>query len=185
MSMAISSVSLMALGGATSAIGSYYGAKGQQSSLRYQADIADINAGLAESSAQSALLTGQRQEQSIRLRGAQVKSAQRASMAANGIDLGSQTAVNVLSSTDVMSQIDANTAQANAVRAAWGYRTQGVGYQNEAAMKRAGAEGISPEMQAATSLIGSAGKVASSWYVMDKGISPRSTKSGSIGYWGD
>jgi hypothetical protein len=38
----------------------------------------------------------------------------------------------VLTSTDVMGQIDKNTIAANAVRSAWGYRTQATSFQNEA-----------------------------------------------------
>lgn len=155
-------------GGVTSAVGSYYGAQGQKVALKSQAAIADVNARIAELGAQSALNQGQQQVGALTLKAGQLKSSQRASMAANGIDLGVGNAAEVLASTDIMKEIDKNTVEANAVRNAWGYRTQAVNYQNEALMKRTAANGINPGMSAATSLLSSAGKVSDSWYQMRK-----------------
>lgn len=165
---AATSLALMAAGAASNTIGSYFTARGQQTALRYQADIADTNARLSELSAQSELLRGQREEQASRLRTAQLKSTQRAALAANGIDLGQGSAAEILTSTDFMGEVDANTIAANAVRQAWGYRTQGMNFQNEALMKRSTAGAINPGMTAATTLLGEAGRVATSWYTMDK-----------------
>ncbi|HAX23054.1 MAG TPA: hypothetical protein DCY64_22555 [Hydrogenophaga sp.] len=101
--------------------------------------LARINARLAESAAQGALHSGQRQEQAKRLETAAFKAKQRVSIAANGIDLSSETAVGVLTSTDMIGEIDANTISANAIRAAWGYRTEGVNSMTAGLM--AGANG--------------------------------------------
>lgn len=166
--MGFATMAVMGASAASSAIGSYYSAKTQAANLAGQAAIADINAQVAENTAQSALLAGQREEQSSRLRTAQLKSTQRTGMAANGIDLGSDTALNILTTTDLMGEADANTIAANAVRSAWGYRTQGANYKAEAAGARATASGISPTTAAASSLLGSAGNVASSWYSLNK-----------------
>lgn len=155
-------------GGVTSAVGSYFSAATQKINLNTQAAIADSNARIAEVGAQSALLQGQQQVGALTLKAGQLKSSQRASMAANGIDLGVGNAAEIQASTDIMKEIDANTLTANAVRSAWGYRTQAVNFQNEALMKRAGADSISPGMAAAGSLLGSAGTVASSWYSLNK-----------------
>lgn len=155
-------------GSAMGAVGSFYSAKSQSMSLKAQARMDDLNAQLAEKAAQTELARGQREVQSSRLKTAQLKSTQRASMAANGIDLGSDTAVNILSSTDLMGEIDADTLEANAVRSAWGYRTQAVNASNSAIGARATAKGINPAAGAAGSLLSSAGQVASSWYSMKK-----------------
>jgi hypothetical protein len=161
------------IGGAlSSAIGGYYSAQSQQSSLRFQADMAAINARIAELGAQSALNQGQQQVGALTLKAGQLKSSQRAAMAANGIDLGEGNAAEVQASTDIMKEIDANTLTANAVRSAWGYRTQSVNYQNEAALRSATADTISPFAAAATSLLGSAGSVANSWYNYSVRTSP-------------
>lgn len=155
-------------GMATSAIGSYYSAATQKATLQGQAAIADTNARIAELGAQTALSQGQQQVANLTLKAGQLKSSQRAAMAANGIDLGEGNAAEVQASTDIMKEIDANTLTANAVRSAWGYRTQAVNFQNDALMKRAGADSISPFSSAASSLLGSAGSVAGSWYSMNK-----------------
>ena len=74
-----------------------------------------------------------------------------------------------------------NTAEANAVRAAWGYRTQAVNTQNEALIKRSAASSISPMGSAATSLLGSATSVAGNWYQMNKMGLFDSPSTGGIG----
>lgn len=199
-------------GAASSAVGAYYGAQANKQSLSLQANLADINAGSArslaginlasardtadinarmlESAAQATLLTGQREEQKSRIATANLKGTQRASMAANGIVLGEGTANQVLTSTDVLGEADANTLHANAVRAAWGYRTDSVNQTNQimgravdqnnqlldrasnqtnqALMSRSAAGAINPLLSAGTSLLGGAGSVASSWYQYKK-----------------
>lgn len=161
-------VPMMAIGAIGSAFGAYYQAKTQKIQLSLQADIARINARVAERTAQTTLLAGQRQEQGARLSTAQLKSGQRARMAARGIDLASDTATNILTTTDVMGEIDANTIQANAVRAAWGYRTEGVNSQISARMADANARGISPGSAATSSLLGNATSLASNYYTLKK-----------------
>ena len=151
-------------GAVSSAVGAYYSARSAKNSLKHQARMAEINAQISELGAKSALLQGQRQEQASRLAAGQLKSRQRVSMAANGIDLASDTPQNILNTTDFMSEADALTIQRNALQAAWGYRTQATNQQIGATMARADAGGVSPFMSAATSLVGSATAVASRWY---------------------
>lgn len=158
--MAIASMAASAAGGAMSTVGSYYSALGQKSSLKFQATLAEINAQAAESDARNSLLKGERAEQRLRLDTAQLKSQQRVGLATSGIDLTSQTAAAVLTSTDVLGEIDANQTKANALREAWGHRTEAVNYRNEALMNRATASGISPGMNAFGSLLTSAAQVA-------------------------
>jgi len=176
--------------------------KSQKLELDLKATISGINARLAETAAQTTLLTGQRQEQGQRLKTAQLKSTQRNQMAARGIDLRSDTALNILTTTDVMGEIDAQTIEANAVRAAWGYRTEGVNYQIDAAMAaangnmavanaganaaannasanvpvaqnmpvaaRGGYTRVSTGAAIASSLLGSATNIASTYYTLNK-----------------
>lgn len=155
-------------GAAASAVGNYYSAQSQKSSLGLQATIADINAQTAESTAQQALFSGQRLEQASRLRTAGIKGRQTSSLAANGIDLGQGSALRTLTDTDTFGEIDANTIKANAVRSAWGYRTQATNYQNQALQARASASAISPAMSLTSSLLGGATQVAGSWYSFNK-----------------
>jgi len=166
--LATASIGGQSAGAAVSTVGAYYGAKSSKIALNAQANIADINARISELSAQSELEAGQRKEQASRLTTAKVKSSQKAAMAANGIDLGSDTAVNIQTTTDVLGEVDANTIAANAARSAWGYRTQGVNFKNDALFKRASAGAINPWMAAGGTLLTNASSVATNWYLLKK-----------------
>lgn len=161
-----------------------------------QAAIARINARLAESAAQGTLFSGQRQEQAKRLETAAFKSRQRVGFAASGVDLTSDSVVRVLTSTDMIGDIDANTIAANAIRAAWGYRTEATNQQTQAAMSQANGQMLAANAQAqaaatrsgmpsfvtppvasrpmgsgqavASSLLGSATQIATTYYSLSK-----------------
>jgi len=151
--MGLASIGLMAAGAASSTVGSYFSADAQKTSLNYQADILEMNA-------QSELRRGERQQQSIMLKAAQLKSAQKVGIAGSGVDLSSKSATRVLASTDVMKEIDVNTAAANAISSAWGHRSASM-------IKRATAGSISPMGSAFSTLLSSGAQVASSWYRMN------------------
>lgn len=159
---------MQAAGAVSSTVGSFFSSQGQKSALKSQAAIADINAKLAELTAQSATRSGQLEEQKTRLATANLKGKQRAAMGANGVDLGSDSAVNILTTTDTMGEIDANTVAANAARAAWGHRVQGMNYTNEAIGARATAKSINPMMAAGTTALTSFGNVGMSAYKLGK-----------------
>ncbi|MCH2240979.1 MAG: hypothetical protein MK041_03380 [Aquabacterium sp.] len=156
------------LGMLTSGVGAFFGAQSQRDSLSFQAQMADINARLAESTAQSVLYAGQRETQRVRLNTAQLKSRQRVALAASGVALNEGSAAEMLTTTDAMGEVDANTVEANAVRAAWGHRTQAVNYTNDARMARSAAGAVSPFGSMASTLIGGASQVAAGWYGLSK-----------------
>jgi hypothetical protein len=160
----------MQAGGALdSAIGGYYGAKAQKINMLGSAEIQDLNADLAERAAQQELAKGNAEVAAVTARAGQLKSKQRVSMAANGVDLsGGGSLAEVLTSTDLAKENDVNTITTNAVRAAWGLRAEATNMSNDANAKRAGVESISPFMAANSSLLGSAGSIASSWYSLNK-----------------
>ena len=161
--MAMSSLMLQAGGVATSTIGSYYAAKGQKTALKLQARIAEVNAKIAEGQSRDALQRGERQEQGTRMGAAQLRSTQRAAMGSSGIDLGSETAAAVLTSTDYLTEVEANTIKANALREAWGFRMDAGQSRSEASMARATARGISPVGDAFSTLMTGAAQVAGSY----------------------
>jgi hypothetical protein len=171
--------SIFAIGGAiTGAIGSYYAAQSQKaqlesqaSSMRFQSDISQLNAAQAEFTAQQIMRAGQQRQGQIGLRAGKIKSSQRASMAARGIDLGVGSAVETIATTDLMKEIDMLTTNAETVRSAEAARLQRQNYltasamQDVSAMNLAGsAASISPMMALGGSLLGSAGSVANAWY---------------------
>lgn len=155
---------MMLAASAASAVGAANSASAQQAGLNYQADVAANNAQIAEWQAQDAIRQGQEQEQSSRLQYAATKGTQRAALAANGVALDEGSAVDILTSTDYLNEMDASTIQANAARSAWGYRTQGTNYRDNATSLRAGAGAISPGSAAGMSLLGSASQMSQTWY---------------------
>jgi hypothetical protein len=154
--------------GTLSAFSAFMGVIAQKQALRTQADIAQINAEASERQAQQRLAVGQREEQRSMLATANLKGRQRTGYAARNIDLGEGSAAQVLASTDVMGKIDANTIAANAVRDAWGYRTQATNYSNQAAQSRGAAGAMSPALAVGTSLLSSAATVSERWYALNK-----------------
>lgn len=157
------------IGAFGNAAGSWFSARNQQTNLRYQAQAADVNAKIAELAAESAIFAGQRREQSVRLRGAQTKASQRASFAANGIDLASRTVLDILTSTDVLTEVDANTVAANTAREAWGYRTQATNFAGDAAMGRVAANNVSPFAAAGSTLLTDASRIGRRWRDFETG----------------
>lgn len=163
-----SALMLQAAGGGAATVGAYYAAQGQKKALGAQANMAETNARLADLNAQQAELTGQREVQSQRLKTAQIKGAQKAAVAANGLDLGSETAQAIQISTDLLGEVDANTIEANAINAAFGYKTQAVNLRNDALINRATARGINPLLSAGSQALTSASQVAANRYVYNR-----------------
>jgi hypothetical protein len=162
------SLGMQAFGAASGAVGGFYSAKMAKNQLSFEADMARINARVAELGARSALQRGQQEVAGLTMRAGQLKSRQRTAMAANGIALGEGNAAEIQASTDIMKEIDKNTLEANAVRSAWGYRTEAANMQSSAMMKEGAAAGISPLAAGASSLLTGASQVASSWYQFKK-----------------
>lgn len=84
----------------------------------------DENARLAEQQAADALAQGKTAELRQRTAGRQFRGAQRARLAAQGIDISSGSAADVQAETVAMSELDALTIRNNARRAAYGYQVQ-------------------------------------------------------------
>ncbi|OJZ18007.1 MAG: hypothetical protein BGP21_06425 [Thiobacillus sp. 65-29] len=162
------SLGLQAAGAVSGAIGGFYSAKMTKNQLAFEASMSRINARIAELGYRGAMERGQKEVASLTMQAGQLKARQRASMAANGIDLGEGNAAELQASTEILKETDRMTLESNAVRSAWGYRTQGANYQSEALMKYGSAAGISPFASGASSLLTSAGQVASSWYQMNE-----------------
>lgn len=116
------------------------------------------NATMAEYAAQDAQRRGEEEAAAIQRKGAALKSAQRVSLAAKGLDLGYGTAADLQDQTDFFTQSDAATARTNASREAWSIRSRGQQalFEGKAAARNA-------NLQAAGSLLTSAGQVSSKW----------------------
>lgn len=152
----------------SSVVGAYYSSAAAKDALNAQSEIAKINSRISELGAESAVAAGQQQSSNIATRAGQIKSSQIANLAANGVDLTSASARELLASTDIQKTMDMNTVESNAAMQAWGYRMQGTNQMGQAAAASATAGGVSPWGSASASLLSGAGQVASSWYAMSK-----------------
>lgn len=155
-------------GAVSSVMGAYYSAQMQKADLKFQEEMAGINAQIAEVQAKSVVARGQRMEQKSRLDTAQLKSSQRARLAANGVDLGSVSSLAILTSTDLLGEIDANTIAGNTLIEAANARAGVANQQIRASQYGAVSATTSPTTSAFSTLLSSGGRVAQQWYAMKK-----------------
>lgn len=146
-----------------SAYGSYNQAKGQQQALDYQGKVADVNAKRAEFAAQDAEARGQKDLQTARQRASSMQGAQRASLAARGMDLTAGTPLSLLEDTEYLAAVDQAMIKDNTSKEAWRIRNQEEDYRSNANALRTGAGNINPGLSLATSLVNSGSAVHSSW----------------------
>lgn len=161
-------VGAQALGGGMAVIGAYNKSKAEKYAAEYQAQVQANNAQLAQWKAQDAITRGQTEVARQQLKTRQLKGAQRASMAARGIDLGEGSALNILTDTDLMGAVDANTLADNASKEAWALRNEAAGASANAGLLRDRAGSVNPFMDAAGTALTAGGAVASSWYKLNK-----------------
>lgn len=148
---------LGALGILTQLGGAFYSAYQQKEEAEKAAKIAEKNKAAAERAASDAIARGGLQASAIRHQGTRMIGAQRAGFAAQGVDISSGSALEIQGMTRVMSEYDAALAQNNAMREAWGYRTEGENFSAQAAaLKTAGTN------QAIGTLLGGFGQAAAS-----------------------
>jgi len=110
-------------------------AYGQREAGRYNAAVAETNAALADMSAQDALARGTAEESRYRMNIRQLQGRQRAAIGSSGIER-SGTALQALTDTAAIGELDLLTIRNNAAREAFGYRTQGLNYRAQARLDR-------------------------------------------------
>ena len=132
------------------------GAAYQQSQATKQ--TAENNAKMAEYAAQDAQRRGEEDANAVQRKGAALKSAQRVSQAAKGLDVGYGTAADLQDQTDFFTQSDAATTRSNAGREAWNSRARG-----QAMLTQGKADSLNSMYQAGGSLLTGAGMVSEKW----------------------
>lgn len=147
--MGFSSGMAQAFGAGVSATGAYNMAAAQRAALQNQGQIASWQATQAQ-------VVGDQQAAASGMHTEQVLGQQAAGLAANGVTLNSGSAVDLMASTKFMGLRDQMTIRDNALRTAWAYQT-------EANVDKTMAGNISPDMSAASSLLGGASQVAGTW----------------------
>src|SRR5690606_7603495 len=97
-------------------------AQAEREAGRYQAEVAEVNAKQADYRAEQAARIGAIREDQHRAQVRRLAGSQRATLAANGIDLGSGTAADMVNETYTLGEADALTIRFNAMNEAWGVR---------------------------------------------------------------
>lgn len=136
-------IALTAAAGGTQALGQYQQSKAESNMLKQ-------NARLADQQARDARAMGAIQEERVRRQVRQAAGAQRAALGANGVDIGSGTALDLQADTAGQGEQDAYLTRANALREAWGFKVQANNYRNQAMLTRKAGK-----MAAAGTLLGS------------------------------
>lgn len=118
----LSVVALAAAG--TQAYGQWYSAKATSASEKYNAQVAEQNAGIATQKAQWAAQEGE-QNASLSEQQSRAKlGAITANQGASGVSVDSGSSADVRSSAQQAGMLDALTIRSNAAREAYGYQTQ-------------------------------------------------------------
>ena len=147
-----------------SAFGSIGVTKHNNAIAQSQANIARLNAQIMERQAQGTLRAAEKAIVSKTMQAGQVKSTQRARLAANGIAVGVGSAAEMQASTDIIKEIDANQIKSNAVAEAWGTRMKATQYEGQVLMAEANKQ--SAALNFGTTLLSGASQVANNYMLM-------------------
>lgn len=91
---------------------------------KYQSTVAESNARLADIQSQDAIDRGNQAANKNTDKTRQLIGSQRASLAAQGIDVNSGSAADVQADSASLGALDSATIKNNAYREAWGYKVQ-------------------------------------------------------------
>ena len=119
-------------GGIVGGVSSYQQGKAQQAQYNYQAKVNEENAKIAQENANVQRQQGIEEARLQRIKAASTIGAQKTAMAANGVDITQGTAVDVISDTAAMGELDALQTQYNYEMKARGYEAQAGNFQNQA-----------------------------------------------------
>lgn len=119
------------------ALGSFSVTKHQNATAKAQANIARINAQMMEENYQATMRAGEKSIVTRTMQAGQVKSSQRAALAANGVAIGVGSAAEMQASTDLIKEMDVHQIESNTLSQAWGYRRQASNYMGQSYMVEA------------------------------------------------
>lgn len=151
-------------GAVTAGAGAYNKSVADKAAFETQAAVAANNSQFAQMQASDADTRGQTAQMNSQLKTRQLQGNQAAIMAANGVDLATGSALDILTDTSFMGANDASVIAQNAAKEAWGYKVQESNEVSKANLYRQRASAENPGQAQRTSLLTSAGTVASRWY---------------------
>lgn len=114
---------------AVSAIGAVEGGVASKNAADYQSAVASNNSTIAQQNATYAMESGEAQAANQSRKGAAQVGKMKTSIAANGVDVNSGSAVDVVAGQRETNQLDTETVLNNSELQAYGYRTQATNFQ--------------------------------------------------------
>jgi len=149
------------IGAGVSILGQQQGASAQQQQLDYQEDILINNRDIAEKLALDAVERGAVKEKGFRKSIEGFKGKQRAELAASGVVVDQDLALDLLLDTAEIGEVDALNIRNNAAREAFGYRAQAEGFNAQAAISGAQSASVqnAANIQGISTIIGTAGDI--------------------------
>lgn len=138
--------------------GAALGAAGTLAAGDYNKEIADYNAKVAELQAADALDRGAEAEGRHRVNVRGLIGAQRAALAAQGVDVASGSALEVQLDTAGRGEVDALRIRSNAAREAWGYEVQATDSRMRGELAQ-----MEAKSRATSTILGGAGSAYSYW----------------------
>jgi hypothetical protein len=152
-------------GGLLSAFGAEKAGQSQQQMFDYQAAVAKINSKIDLQNADYAVNQGEQQSTTYGLKEAQTFGQIRASEGASNLDVNSGSSTQVQSSERQIGAIDTTTIRSNAAKVAYDYDVKSTMDLNQATLDTmAGINAkTAGDINAASSIIGTAGSVATKW----------------------
>lgn len=129
----------------------------------YEAQLFGQNADLADLQAEDAIARGHEAELKSRGGSRQLVGAQRASLAAQGIDIDTGSARDVVENDAMLGELEALTIRNNARRAAWGFNVQASQYRNQGELARTAGRNTAKALrnQSVSTLLNGAGDLYS------------------------
>lgn len=156
--------------------------KNAQAMYNYQAKVARNNAEIAQQNADQERQAGLEEARWQRIKTLQNIGSQQVSMAGNGIDITSGTALDTIEDTAQMGELDALMIQYNSERAAQNYEQQAANFNNQAnldviAGKNAAKAGTMNAIAYGLKGLGQLSSVAEKWLPKDTDENPKSPKT--------
>jgi len=166
--MGMGALALQGAGVGMSMMGAMNQGEAQKQALGYESTVASNNAIVASYQADVAKEVGAQQTQASEFKTSALYGEQRAQLAANGVDLGTGSATDVLASTKYMGMRDVMTIQDNTNRQVWADQVAASGFKGEAAADAAAGRQINPGLMGATTLLTGAGSTLNTYAALKR-----------------
>lgn len=120
--------------------GSYNQGQAQRQQGKHQQQVLEQNSRLAQLQAEDSIRRGDKEAAQVRKQASKIEGAQRAALAAQGLDVDMGSALDIQMETAELGALDALTVKNNAWREAWGYKTQAIDLSTQGRMANIGSK---------------------------------------------